>query len=171
MDESGMTLLRDWNEHPVDGWFWSEKFDGCRAFWDGARFWTRGGNRIAAPESIIAEMPDGIPVDGEMFAGRGKFEEARIAVQYGRFSRKIKFVAFDAPAARGTWDQRMAACKNFLGGRFARAAQWGVVKDILHANRIFSRILYAGGEGIVLRNPLVDFYEKGRTENALRIKY
>ncbi len=170
VNESEMTLLTTWDEHPIDGWFWAEKFDGCRAFWDGEQFWTRGGNIIPAPKWILDEMPKGFQVDGEMWAGRGGFQAARVAVQNGRFTKAVKFVAFDAPQVCGSREKRIAACKSSLGGKFATAAKCGVVQDIEDANKIFADIAWNGGEGIVCYNPTVTTYEKGRTKNALRIK-
>jgi len=68
-------------KQPPIGWYMSEKFDGQRAIWDGAKFVTRGSTsgdpRVYpyVPIWFIALMPPGIPIDGEFFIGRGKFSE------------------------------------------------------------------------------------------------
>jgi DNA ligase-1 len=68
------------NQPPI-GWYMSEKFDGQRAIWDGAKFVTRGSTsnepRVYpyVPKWFIAIMPPGIPLDGEFFISRGKFSE------------------------------------------------------------------------------------------------
>ena len=37
MNERQMTLGQDYAGEDLSGWFLSEKFDGCRAYWDGAQ--------------------------------------------------------------------------------------------------------------------------------------
>lgn len=54
------------------GWWLSEKYDGVRGYWDGARMLTRGGEVIVLPDGLRAELPP-FPVDGELWAGRGRF--------------------------------------------------------------------------------------------------
>ena len=65
MNESQMTLGTDYTPdvNPV-GWLVSEKLNGCRAYWDGSQFWTRGGNVIAAPDWFIDGLP-AVHLDGE----------------------------------------------------------------------------------------------------------
>lgn len=67
-------------EAPV-GWYMSEKFDGQRALWDGAKFVTRGSNvnlpRVYpyVPKWFIALMPPGVALDGEFYTNRSSFQE------------------------------------------------------------------------------------------------
>lgn len=167
-----MTLLKNWRRRiDVTGWFWSEKFDGCRAFWDGFNLWTRGGLKIDAPKWFTDGLPAGFRLDGEIWAGRGRFEQARQAVQNGRFTKAIRFKVFDAPREIGRWDKRMAAAEKVLrGSRIATAVSFGTIKDFDHLQIVFFSVWGDGGEGIVLRNPATTIYEKGRTNNCLRIK-
>ena len=66
---------------PPIGWYMSEKFDGQRALWDGAKFVTRGSPnghpRVYpyVPKWFIALMPPGIALDGEFFIRRSAFQE------------------------------------------------------------------------------------------------
>ena len=66
---------------PPVGWYMSEKFDGQRALWDGAKFVTRGSPsnypRVYpyVPKWFIALMPPGIALDGEFFIKRDAFQE------------------------------------------------------------------------------------------------
>src|SRR3954467_2589469 len=57
------------------GWWMSEKYDGLRAYWDGCELWSRQGHLIYAPKYFVAELPNDIALDGELWVGRGKFEE------------------------------------------------------------------------------------------------
>ncbi len=66
---------------PPVGWYMSEKFDGQRALWDGAKFVTRGSKSSLprvypyVPEWFIALMPPGICLDGEFYIDRNQFQE------------------------------------------------------------------------------------------------
>ena len=166
MNESQMTLATDY--HPgVDptGWPVSEKLNGCRAYWDGSQFWTRGGNVVTAPDWFTDGLP-GKPFDGEIWAGRGRFEEARCAVQYGRWTHRCRFVAFDAPAARGTWQRRMASAarlwRDVVAFEVCQGHDW-----LMERLRDVQR---DGGEGLVIRHPKIDCYEVGQTGNTLKVK-
>jgi len=172
MDESHMTLLKDWNgKTNLTGWHFSEKLDGCRAFWDGNALWTRDGNRIPAPQTFTRQLPAGVRLDGELWAGRDTFTIARLATQYGQWTPEIKFMVFDAPDAAGTWLGRMQAAEALLAGNgVARTVKRGVIKDFFHLCKVFFAIRGALGEGLVLRNPAFVGYERGRSKNALRIK-
>ncbi len=57
------------------GWWMSEKYDGLRGYWDGQKLWSRKGNLIHAPYYFLAELPQDIALDGELWIGYGKFEE------------------------------------------------------------------------------------------------
>jgi DNA ligase-1 len=166
MDETKMTLANDWDFDRIAGWFCSEKLDGCRAYWDGAKFWTRGGNVIHAPEWFTAGLPDR-PLDGEIWAGRGQFEMARLAVQYGRFTPQCRFMIYDCPAEKGSWDRRMLVAPS--GPCFQPVNFWQVAGE-WDARKCFLEIEAQGGEGIMLRNPNTLVYETKRTRNLLRIK-
>ena len=66
---------------PPVGWYMSEKFDGQRALWDGQKFISRGSGsgypRVYpyVPIWIIALMPPGIALDGELYTERNSFQE------------------------------------------------------------------------------------------------
>ena len=49
------------------GWLISEKLDGIRAFWDGAKLLTRQGKIIPAPDSFIRDLPRDVALDGELW--------------------------------------------------------------------------------------------------------
>ncbi len=171
ISESQMTLLTDYAGQDVAGWFASEKLDGVRAYWDGREFWTRGGKRIDAPSWFTADLPTGIALDGEIHAGRGCLETAKLTVQHGKHWLAVEFVTFDAPGASGNWLERIGYARQVVfrchhpviqllapcQGRQQLAAQ-------------VRQIVADGGEGIVLRNPAVTRYEVGRTANAVRVK-
>lgn len=164
MNETAMTLLTDWQGQRVTGMLASEKLDGCRAYWDGETLWTRGGKAINLPR-ITSALPRGVHLDGEVWAGRGGFSAARVAVQFGKDAPSVRFVAFDAPQAVGTWAQRMDAARAV----WIDCVDCWIVDSVESLAGSIAAIQSAGGEGIVLRNPETINYEKGRTTNALKV--
>jgi DNA ligase-1 len=156
------------------GWWMSEKYDGLRGYWDGKKLWSRNGNAIHAPDNFLAELPADIALDGELWMGRGKFEETMSTVLSQRPDerwRQVRFMIFDAPQAKGTFEQRMQFVKTTLPAknesvkpvpqeRCTGAAQLIAERD---------RIVKLGGEGLMLRKPESD-YEAGRSPTLLKVK-
>merc|ERR1712232_1163718 len=74
---SGKVLLaQKYNENKdPTNWWMSEKLDGVRAVWDplSRTFFSRNGNAFAVPAWFSEHMPD-VELDGELFAGLGKFQ-------------------------------------------------------------------------------------------------
>jgi DNA ligase-1 len=169
INESAMTLATRWTGQNVRGWIASEKFDGCRAYWDGAALWTRSGRKIEAPEWFTAPLPAGIPLDGEIWAGRGGFYDARNAVNHGQFDSATKFVVFDAPDAAGNWTERMAYARGLVDSPHVGFANGVVVKGDAHLGELFDAVFGVGGEGLMLRHPRAG-YVRGRTEKLLKVK-
>jgi DNA ligase-1 len=166
MNETQMTLGRDWDGRDVSGWLASEKYDGCRAYWDGSTLWTRDGNVICAPKWFT----DGLPathIDGEIWAGRGKFEEAKAAVQQGTFTDSIRFMAFDAPQASGDWACRMATIPATMT---MEPVQYFAVTNVEQMREMFATVKQGGGEGLMLRDTRCTMYEYGRTNKLLKVK-
>ena len=94
--------------HP-EGYLVSEKYDGVRAFWDGQRLRTRGGHTIAAPAWFLRHLPP-VALDGELWAGRGRFEALSGAVRRHEPRdaewQHITYMAFDMPQAGGPFSAR-----------------------------------------------------------------
>lgn len=86
------------------GWLVSEKFDGFRAVWDGEKFISKNGNVFFAPDSFTAGFPK-IQLDGELWLGRGKYQEGASIIKTTPGSEKydpdawndMKYVVFDFP--------------------------------------------------------------------------
>ena len=57
---------------PVKGWLASEKLDGIRCIWTGEHLLTRQGKKFNfVPEWFMNFLPKGLPLDGELWCGRG----------------------------------------------------------------------------------------------------
>ncbi len=171
INESSMTLGTDYAGQRVIGWLATEKVEDVRAYWDGRQLWTRDGNAIAAPAWLTAGLPQGFALDGGVWCGRGRFEEARAAVQYGRWTRRCSFPVFDAPGVMGGYPERLAAASAKLAGcahAFTLDAQ--PIRSRSALASMLASVLDGDGEGLMLRNPAVTRYEHGRTSNLLKLK-
>lgn len=172
MDERQMMHGVPYSGQNVAGWLMSEKMNGCRAYWDGAKLWTRSGREIVAGPEIRRNLPEGIELDGEINAGRGQaaFEVARQAVQYGKFTAACCFSAFDAPDVKKPFAERYAFLQYILPAA-------GPVHYIEHrtclgiedALQFMKTLQEDGGEGVILRQPGNRYYP-GRTEEVLKLK-
>ena len=158
----------------ADYWV-SEKYDGVRGYWDGTRLLTRGGKAVAVPAWFTQGWP-AVPLDGELWAGRGRFEAAASAV--GRALpddaawRGMRFMVFDLPAHPGTFDERLAALRQVVAAigtdRMQPVAQLRVASDgALRA--LLERTVRAGGEGLMLHRGS-SLYRGERSDDLLKLK-
>ena len=68
-----MTLAVDMRGgRSVAGWLASEKLNGCRAYWDGRQFWTRGGHPVGAGHSLKQALRY-LPVGNQVIFFRQEF--------------------------------------------------------------------------------------------------
>lgn len=119
----------DPSKHGIAGWYVSEKLDGMRAYWDGGftrnkyvknvtfsnkqrkerlvkepiatGLWSRYGNPIFAPDWFLDMLPEDYPLDGELYMGRGNFQEVMSTVKQFEPDERwydIKYVIFDSPS-------------------------------------------------------------------------
>ena len=102
---------------PLADYWVSEKYDGVRGYWDGQTLRTRGGETVAAPAWFTAGWP-ATPMDGELWAGRGRFAHAQSTTRQQQPDdaawRQMRFMVFDLPAHGGVFDERLAALKTLV---------------------------------------------------------
>jgi hypothetical protein len=60
----------------------SEKYDGVRGYWDGAQLRFKSGRVVPAPAWFTSRLPKQ-PLDGELWLGRGRFDELSGIVRTG----------------------------------------------------------------------------------------
>ncbi|MGD0585565.1 MAG: hypothetical protein ABSA86_07285 [Oryzomonas sp.] len=172
IDEIKMMHGRDYAGQCVNNWLMSEKLNGCRAYWDGQTMWSRGGKEIRIPDAMRAALPD-IPLDGEMYAGRDGYEIARQAVQYGRFTDAVRFVAFDLPGlASHPFYHRYGELAKLLSSAGVVSFARHHCCDINSAVKWMNLIHSFGGEGVVLRDPDEGYIPgyPSRTLGVLKLK-
>ena len=138
-------------------WRVSEKYDGVRGRWDGARLVTRGGRVVAAPAWFTRGWP-AEPLDGELWAGRGGYAVAQSAVAADAADdaawRRMRFMVFDAPAAPGPFDERIARAGRLvaaIGAPWVQAVAQARVSSDAELRALLDRTVRAGGEGLMLR--------------------
>ncbi len=152
----------------------SEKLDGVRARWDGKWLISRGGHVFAPPTWFTEDFPERV-LDGELWIGRGRYEETSSIVrkhQPHEGWRNIRFMVFDLPTHGGIFDERVKAMRRM-------ATQGNILYLEMIEQRSFTSeetlksylqtILDQGGEGLMLHRKTAR-YATGRSQNLLKLK-
>jgi DNA ligase-1 len=124
---------------PPIGWWASEKWDGIRALWDGEKMISRGSGvgkpkvYTYIPEWFKNTLPPGIPLDGEIWIGRGLFqktsrlstlkpgksytEEQIEKIWTGDTEPPVIFKVFDVPNDSRPFEKRMSFLQTIVKDR------------------------------------------------------
>lgn len=160
---------------PLAQYWVSEKYDGVRGYWNGHTLISRGGNPIHAPVWFTAGWP-AVPMDGELWGGRGQFERAsgtvRAQTPDDAAWQHMHFMVFDLPAATGTFDQRLIRLRKMrtqLRTRFIRIVKQFHVADRQALQQKLDEVVAGGGEGLVLHRG-DSLYRAGRTGDLIKFK-
>lgn len=157
-------------------YWYAEKYDGVRGFWDGKQLTTRQGNPIAAPDWFTADLPP-FAVEGELWAGRGQFERvsgvARTQEPKDSDWQGITFQLFDLPRHPGdflgrrqvleTWHKQLPAGSHLQITPIAKADSEEQLLATLKAWQA------AGAEGIMLYRE-GSYYQARRTWDLVKLK-
>ncbi|MDP1525195.1 MAG: DNA ligase [Rhodocyclaceae bacterium] len=153
----------------------SEKYDGVRGYWDGQHLWTRAGNPIQPPAWFVAALPPQ-PLDGELWFGRGRFEETSAAIRReiprDEEWRQIRYQVFELPDAPGTFSERAERIRQIVTDA---NVPWLVAVEQFHLpddkalNRRLREVIKAGGEGLMLHRAAAP-YVTGRSDALLKLK-
>ncbi len=168
-------LAHKWEvDHDPKGWWMSEKLDGIRAYWDGETFTSRLGNRFFAPDWFVEDLPADT-LDGELWVGRKMFQKTTSIVRSGAAGQEwktVQFVVFDAPNAKGSFEERQLHAQNVLERAAAPHARWHEhveCEGVDHLREELARVEALGGEGLMLRQP-GSKYVSGRSQTLLKVK-
>lgn len=108
------------------GWIMSEKLDGLRWIWDGSHFITTSGSvPFYVPGWIKELMPNGVPLDGELWFERDGFNEVtgisntKPGSKYSKKELDLKWLSFsfnvfDAPGLRKRFEERLDLLKKIV---------------------------------------------------------
>lgn len=156
--------------------YWvSEKYDGVRGYWDGQQLLTRGGQRVFAPAWFTESWP-AVAMDGELWAGRGAFQQAVSTVRKQTPDedawRAIRFMVFDLPAHGGTFTERIPALNAHvqkIDQPWLQAVpQWKVTRHQA-LGKLLTQNVKAKGEGLMLHRG-ASLYRSGRSDDLLKVK-
>jgi DNA ligase-1 len=162
------------NDTDLTGWWMSEKLDGVRAYWDGKRFVSRLGNSYNAPAWFVRGLPE-TPLDGELWVGRKRFQRCVSIVRRQEEHdewREVQYLVFDAPAAPGPFEDRLAYIEAYMKQHtppYARFHEHGKCRGTTHMREELRRVEGLGGEGLMMRRP-GSHYEVGRSYTLLKVK-
>ena len=167
-----LLLAREYHQQDVRGWAMSEKLDGVRAFWNTRQLLSRNGSAFAPPPDFTLDFPP-FAVDGELYSGRGQFEQISAAVRSSRGDwSKLKLHVFDVPEAKGNLYERLAVLQRWLDdhpqARIVCIPQ-RPVQDVAQVQRVLRQVEAGGGEGVMLRDPDAA-YQGGRSDQLRKGK-
>jgi DNA ligase-1 len=153
----------------------SEKYDGVRALWNGKVLRFRSNRAVNAPAWFIAKLP-ALPLDGELWLGRGRFDSLSAIVRKTEPQdnewRQIKYMIFELPDAPGTFSERAQGIRQIVAQtRWSQliAAEQFRVADRVALKRKLDEVVRGGGEGLMLH--LADaFYVTGRSDVLIKVK-
>ena len=160
---------------PLAEYWVSEKLDGVRGYWDGKQLLTRGGERIHAPSWFTAAWPT-TPLDGELWAGRGRFAQAVSTIRQAQPNdaawREIKFMLFDLPAHPGSFSERDAELRRIVAAinqPWVQHVEQFRVKNAAALRATLARVVKQGGEGLMLHRGAA-LYRAARNDDLLKLK-
>jgi DNA ligase-1 len=174
-DKPQLMLLKTYQPGlDVSGWVMSEKLDGVRAYWDGKRLISRQGNVFNPPVWFVENFPS-FELDGELWLGRERFSETisivNTSIPDERW-KEITYNIFEVPNLKGGLMKRLAVLQEYLGeypNKFIRVIPQNKILSNEQMDFELQRIIGAGGEGLVVRNPK-ELYQTGRLESSLKVK-
>ena len=158
----------------VSGWLMSEKLDGVRGYWDGKQLLSKNGNLFYPPAAFIRDLPP-FPVEGELWGGRGTFEQTVSIVKKQQPHNgwlQLKFALFDVPQASGGFTARLAKAKEWFAvhpSAYTFVIPQRQVLDHAHLQQELDDIEKSGGEGLIVRMPDAP-YAGGRSPKILKVK-
>lgn len=153
----------------------SEKLDGVRAFWDGQSLRFRSGLPIAAPDWFIAGLPK-TPLDGELWLGRGRFDELSGTVRKklpGEAEwRQLRYMIFDLPGASGSFAERAQRINALLVDArqpWLQAVAQTHMPNATSLQTLLKQTVKTGGEGLVLHRANA-LWSPGRSDALFKLK-
>ncbi len=155
-------------------WF-SEKLDGIRAIWDGKQLMTRTGRKLTPPTWFIADLPD-YPVEGELWAGRGRFELVQqtvleqTPVEAGW--QQIRFMLFDLPKDPQDYAKRyqaLQALSQAMNVAHIEVVEQQPITSHAQLMALLDAVASQQGEGLMLRRIDAPYFG-GRSDHLIKLK-
>ncbi|MDX1302867.1 DNA ligase [Photobacterium sp.] len=163
------------SQNEITDYLISEKLDGIRAYWTGKALLTRTGKAIAAPEWFTAPLPD-MPLDGELWVGRGKFQQVAQTVldQFpdDRAWRSIRYMIFDLPESKANFEHRYQHLThqiNTIKPKHIQVIEQRRIASFIRLEDWLQQVDEENGEGLMLHHR-GNFYQAGRSDQLLKLK-
>jgi DNA ligase-1 len=162
------------NTLDVSHYLVSEKLDGIRARWTGKQLLTRNGNIIHSPLGFTLGWPN-VPLDGELWLGRGQFElTASIVLSDTPDERweQVSLVVFDMPQSNSTFEERVGYIELLIGqtnSATLEAMRHFTLESHQALESALDAVIDCGGEGLMLHAKNA-YYEDGRSLQLLKVK-
>ncbi|ELV7517433.1 DNA ligase [Photobacterium damselae] len=163
------------NNFPITDYLVSEKLDGIRAIWTGNELLTRSGHPISAPSWFLSKLPS-IPLDGELWLGRDRFQELSQIVLDAKPNsihwQQVRYMLFDLPCITIPFSERyqelLRISKQF-DPTFIRVVEQSEISSLTQLEQWLEIIENESGEGLMLHHKN-NFYTNGRTKQLLKLK-
>jgi DNA ligase-1 len=159
----------------VEQYWVSEKLDGVRAYWDGKRLISRGGEVIAAPGWFIKNFPQ-TALDGELWLGRNQFAATFSIVSklqpIDSEWQQIQYHIFELPNAPGSFTERISAMQNLV--KQQNSPYLTLIPQFRLASKAkllekLQQLEQQGAEGLMLHHQDA-LYKTGRSSDLLKLK-
>jgi DNA ligase 1 len=185
------TMIRKYLSPPV-GWILSEKYDGLRCIWTGNELIARPSKRDGqlkakvfqyVPQQFIQQLPIGFSLDGELWLGRGRFQEIvglsnlkpnkKVTTdELDEIWKEVQYMVFDIPhLSDRPYVERRNQLEALINDGFP-SIRLSVVTTVLHHDHLielYTSYVEKGAEGIILREP-TSKYETKRSKLLLKMK-
>ena len=152
-----------------DSWLWSEKYDGVRAFWNGKCLLTRGGILLRTPWVLPADCQ----LDGEIWTKYNDITGAR-SVIYNESNdigwNNVSFKVFDVPGEEPfhiRYRKLLQLENEYSDISIVRQTN---INDINNISDILQTVVDKGGEGLIVRDPLVPYYIGRKSKAGIKVK-
>jgi DNA ligase-1 len=170
------------DSHDPTGWYFSEKFDGVRAYWDGTTMYSKYGLPLPIPKEWTIGFPM-IPLDGELWMGYEGFHELMRALNKRRVKDQslliqndpvwndVTYQVFDSTTS-GPIPERHAFLTNAINkckSKNLKAAELTKCESKEHLQICLDEVAKRKGEGLMLYHP-TESHVSGRTDCLLKVK-
>ena len=144
--------------------------DGVRAYWDGKRLLSRNVKKFSVPSHFKSELPS-LPLDGELWMGRGTFEELISNINLKKLGNwnDIGYYIFDLPSSSAPYYERYNQMRQLKLPKHVHIVSSTECTGKFHLEMFLDEILKAGGEGVIARDPH-SLYASGLTSSLLKVK-
>ena len=163
----------------INHYFISEKLDGVRGYWDGAQLLSRQGYLITTP-SWFTEGFGEIPLDGELWLGRERFQEVSALIARNDIEdplwQEMTYQIFDLPSLAGDFETRVAAMSAHIAqlslhNPYIKKIAQTRLSSLEMLDQSLTETVALGGEGLMLHHEASHYQAYIRHGELLKVKH